>query len=272
MHELSGTSAAFIIPVYNRMSSLVNTLDSIEEFCLQPSIEIVVVNDNSSDSLCYEYLLEKCSPIITNRINYIANPVNMGVTYSKNIGAFHTLCNWLIFLDSDDLMLPNSCDLIMNTLSKADDQDNFVHAYFFRCISASNGKIIGEHANSHALSLAEYLKYGTHGECLPVIRRESFLDSPYDPYLRGCEGWSYINMLLSGKRLVIISQPARLYDDQSYDRLSSSHNVKRRSMLIASYYLKCCILVYKKSGLLYLRGLLKFFYHAFQHIIYLAVR
>ena len=83
---------------------------------------------------------------------------------------------WLIFLDSDDQLLPDAKNVINNAIKKYKDAD----ALFFRC-GDDDMNLVGKNMNqSFKLNLNKYIKHGTFGECLPVIKRTKFLKYKYD--------------------------------------------------------------------------------------------
>ena len=87
-----------IIPTYNR-AALVR--QAVESVLLQkePADEIIVVDDGSTDDTRLQ--LQQFGE----RINIIHQP-NSGVSAARNTGIRHARCEWLAFLDSDDLWKP----------------------------------------------------------------------------------------------------------------------------------------------------------------------
>jgi len=89
-----------IIPVYNRENTIERAIESV---LLQTynNIEIIVVNDNSTDNT-EKILLEKYG----DKICYIKNNDNLKVSYSRNNGIKHSHGKYIAFLDSDDEWYP----------------------------------------------------------------------------------------------------------------------------------------------------------------------
>ena len=82
--------------------------------------------------------------------------------------------------------------------------------------------LVGENIRkSFKLNLNYYIKNGTFGECLPVIKRTKFLQYKYDSDLRGFEGLSYIRMIKDNLNRYVIKDAARYYNFQGEDRLST---------------------------------------------------
>lgn len=104
-----------IIPVYNSESTIVRCLESIVSSKFN-SVEIVIVNDGSSDDsdlICRSYA-EKYSCI-----KYIAKD-NGGVSTARNIGIQYASGKYIMFADSDDYVSENYFHVIEEQLLKHD--------------------------------------------------------------------------------------------------------------------------------------------------------
>ena len=90
-----------IIPLYNKEKTICKTINSILEQNIS-DLEIVVVNDGSTDKSLQ--VLEKIqSPQIR-----VINKTNGGVSRARNTGIKVAKGDWLLFLDADDVLMPNS--------------------------------------------------------------------------------------------------------------------------------------------------------------------
>lgn len=91
-----------IIPTYNRAGPVQNAINSALNQTYE-NIEIIVVDDNSSDNT--EDLIKKNSD---NRIIYIKKRINSGgPAEPRNIGLKISSGLWVAFLDSDDIWMPD---------------------------------------------------------------------------------------------------------------------------------------------------------------------
>lgn len=96
---------SIIIPVYNGRKFIERTLSSIIS---QPSkdYEIIIINDGSTDdSVQIIQKIEKTH----NSISLISTE-NYGVCHARNIGIDVARGMYLLFMDQDDILLPNSYD------------------------------------------------------------------------------------------------------------------------------------------------------------------
>lgn len=107
---------SIIIITYNRKEEVIFTLKSLEEQCYSGNLEIIVVDQNSTDGTEKEV-----SNIKNNKIKYIKLDKNFGVAGGRNIGVKHATFENMIFLDDDahfvSKMALSNIEDIMNTTS-----------------------------------------------------------------------------------------------------------------------------------------------------------
>lgn len=102
-----------IIPVFNCGDFLCKAIDSILVQTLQ-NTEIVVIDDGSTDrtaDICLKY---------NDKIRYF-HQENRGVSSARNLGLKQSLGEFIIFLDADDILLPNSLELLRKSLEKQNE-------------------------------------------------------------------------------------------------------------------------------------------------------
>ena len=107
-----------IIPVYNSKKYIGRSIKSIQNQNIL-NLEIILVNDCSKDeTLSFIENIQIEDP----RIKIINNKKNMGVLYSRSIGALSSKGEYIFPLDNDDMFLNND---IFETISKIADKGNF---------------------------------------------------------------------------------------------------------------------------------------------------
>lgn len=117
-----------IIPAYNSASILGRAINSVLSQTFT-SWEIIVVDDGSTDNtreitLSYPQIKYYCQE-------------NQGVSAARNYGSSLAQGNWLIFLDSDDALLPESLDFFIKSILTDTSIDVWVSGYEL----LKNGKI-----------------------------------------------------------------------------------------------------------------------------------
>ena len=90
-----------IIPAYNTARYIGETLDSVFAQTFR-DCEVIVVNDGSPDTPDLEAVLEK----YRNQIRYIKQD-NRGAAGARNTGMRHARGQFLVFVDGDDIWLPD---------------------------------------------------------------------------------------------------------------------------------------------------------------------
>ena len=102
---------SLIIPVYKVEAFIYQCLNSIfSQITENNSIELIIVNDGSPDnSMSIVEELTKDKPHIT-----IVNQQNQGLSVARNTGLSHAKGEYVWFIDSDDWLLPNAIEDVLN--------------------------------------------------------------------------------------------------------------------------------------------------------------
>jgi glycosyltransferase involved in cell wall biosynthesis len=109
-----------VIPTYNRAEKLVRALNSVLTQSVLPA-EIIVVDDASTDGTA-QMDFAAMSP----RIRYVRSEENLGGAVSRNKGVQCAAGNWIAFLDSDDVWLPNKLQRQRDAVSRRATADFFL--------------------------------------------------------------------------------------------------------------------------------------------------
>ncbi|WP_026957159.1 glycosyltransferase family 2 protein [Algoriphagus vanfongensis] len=110
---------SIIIPFFNSESTLKRAVDSVILQSFE-DWELILVNDGSTDQS--EWIAK--SFLGDHRILY-SYQENMGVSAARNLGASKAKADWLIFLDSDDVLRPNSFTKMNSCINEYPDYDYF---------------------------------------------------------------------------------------------------------------------------------------------------
>ena len=100
-YEINKPKISFISPVFNKEKYLNSLILSIQHQRIS-DFEIIFIDDRSTDKSIN--IINKFSEI-DNRIKLIKNKSNKGTLYSRSQGALLSKGEYIIFIDSDDLVL-----------------------------------------------------------------------------------------------------------------------------------------------------------------------
>lgn len=114
---------SIVVPVYNAEKYLDRCLTSLVEQT-KKEIEIIIINDGSTDNS--EKVIKKFKD---DRIKYIKN-TNQGIGATRNEGIAKATGKYLMFIDSDDYLEENTCELLFNKAEK--DNLDMVVCDFYR--------------------------------------------------------------------------------------------------------------------------------------------
>ncbi|UXK09896.1 glycosyltransferase [Shewanella putrefaciens] len=112
---------SIIIPCFNSGKTIDKTLNSIINQDKSDLIEIIVVDDGSTDETLH--VLSKYK-----EIKVISKRVNAGVSSARNSGLSIASGEYILFLDSDDIFLDGLINKI-ETISKNGDYDLIIFSY-----------------------------------------------------------------------------------------------------------------------------------------------
>lgn len=150
---------SIIIPCYDAEENIFRRcLDSIKNQTLQP-YEVICIDD--------------CSPIITPKIakeygyKYIRHSINKNNGGARNTGIREATGDYLVFINSDDYILPNTLEEI-DKVNKGQD----LILIGFRAFGTWNEEFIPNEENT-----PYYTKLGWNGEPLHIVNREFIINN-----------------------------------------------------------------------------------------------
>jgi len=179
---------SFIVPTFNRVDLFINTIQSIfdRSNSFSSYFEIVVVDDCSSDDISGAVIsLMKLNS--SDAIKYYRNSKNYGVNFSRNLGISKSKGDWVVLLDSDDL-LEVEFSVLKEILEK-----NSGSICFFNCID-SQGRILHDLSNRQ-IFYQDYVNSKFVGEALFAFKKDVFELFRFDSNSRSYEGIVFARIL-----------------------------------------------------------------------------
>jgi glycosyltransferase involved in cell wall biosynthesis len=117
---------SFIVVNYNNFSYLRECLNSIFSLNRFFDFEVIFVDDNStdnSDDISKKFLKY-------NNFSFIKNPKNLGLVSSWKIGLNYSLGKYIVFIDSDDILITNHFEEITKIIFNNPNTDIFLFNYY----------------------------------------------------------------------------------------------------------------------------------------------
>ena len=111
-----------IIPVYNVENYLEECLKSVQTQ-IYTNIEVILVNDGSTDKsklICERYCKEDSR-------FHLLNQENQGLSAARNNGVAASTGEFIVFVDSDDIILPNYLETLLHYMT---DEIDIVESQF----------------------------------------------------------------------------------------------------------------------------------------------
>lgn len=104
-----------VIPMYNSKDTIKSAIESVLNQTYKEPIEIIVVNDGSSDG-CEKIVENMIFKNQTNRTIKLINKPNGGASSARNTGIKRASGEYIAFLDSDDEWHPQKLEIISKIL------------------------------------------------------------------------------------------------------------------------------------------------------------
>lgn len=199
---------SIIIPIYNSAQFLTRCVDSVHS---QTMIdwELILVDDGSKDGsaeLCREYAAEDT------RITYHYKD-NGGVSSARNLGLNYAQGDYVIFIDSDDSIEPNT---LQRVLEKAEEANYDCVVWGFN----QNGHIWAPDENEDYQTMESFNKdfirhLNTELLCSPVNKlfKRSLIKEGFDESISHAEDFIFcLHYLLNCRNIAFITDPLYLYD------------------------------------------------------------
>ena len=203
---------SIIIPVYNTGIKLEKCLNSIINQTKKTDIEILIINDGSTDNseeIIKQYI-EKNNK--SNNIKYFSKE-NEGIAKTRNFGIEKAISKYIMFLDSDDYLETNAfeilekyidknIDLIKFKLERVNEKDEILEKVSGPVFEVSNGQDAFNRLYCEDVLL--------DSPCVYLIRKELFTKNNFKFERTYHEDFGLIPIIILSAQTVI-SIPEYLY-------------------------------------------------------------
>ncbi len=228
-----------IITTYNRNYEIVKrAIESVREQTYK-KIEIIVTNDTPKENKLFQEVSTNINEY-GDQITYIAEGINRGACYARNLGFEVSKGDYVAFLDDDDLWSKEKIEKQVDILNKTKFPMVTVG---FESITLNNQEQeikkelrVGKKS---ILNLNDILKKNIiGGASAPLIRREAFIKSgKFDINMPAAQDYDLWIRIAELGDVYYISEPLQKYYIYSGERISnsSSKKIKGYSKLLEKY-------------------------------------
>ena len=207
---------SIVVPTFNREGHIGRCLDSVVHQSFHDH-EVVVV-DNASTDGTVEVALDFAGRL---DVRVLVNDSNRERSYSRNRGAEHARGRFVVFLDSDDELRPDSLELATAFVEVDPDR-----RFFFQRLTIvdESGATVYEPVIGRGHSMRRTLAEGNPLSCSGVfVERSLFLEHRFDeaPELVGSEDWHCWIRIAAEHEPVVCPGGGALLVDHSSRTISS---------------------------------------------------
>ena len=215
-----------IIPAYNAMTYLPETLDSVLKQTFA-DFEVLIVNDGSTD-----HIIEWASEINDSRVKLISQ-TNQGVSAARNTAINYAQGEYVAFLDADDLWEPTKLE---KQVRRLESQPEVGLVYAWTLLVDQQGKSTGTVTASHTegnvwekLLLGDVIGNGSSA----MIRRSCFETvGLFDGKLSGvadCDMWIRVAAnypIAVIKEVLVYYRQHSISMSRNYDKMMQDSRLK----------------------------------------------
>ena len=205
-----------VIPTHNRRDRLVGAIASAKAQTW-PSLEIVVVDDASSDGTA-EYLQRLA--VEDSAIRFVRNKAPLGGGGARNAGLAAASGELIAFLDDDDEWLPDKL-ACQHALLVADPAAAAVSCSFLIAASGGRDVVTTLHPPADEQSLLWSNHLGGASMCL-AARSTLISFGGFDPKLRSGQDWDLWLKLAERGRILVCSEPLVRYMPHEGSRITGN--------------------------------------------------
>ena len=174
---------SIIIPCYNEGEALILAVESILNQSILP-LEIIIIDDCSTNPFTFE-ILEKLQN--NELVQVIFSKQNGGPGIARNSGIQKAKGEWILLLDSDDLLLENAISSLQKAIDENTTADFFFWNYCLYHVSKNEKEIVSTKVvcmeDSNQLDPYKLARNFIIPGCSPYRKSMWEKNSGYDPKL-----------------------------------------------------------------------------------------
>lgn len=211
-----------IIPTYNRVDLVGRAIDSVIQQSYK-NLEILVIDDASTDNT-----KSFIKTIGDSRIRYICHQTNGGGAKARNTGIAAATGDYVAFLDSDDVWLPDKIEWQIAAIENHSQPEKAVSYTQFKLDNNGDVTILPSRGKNQAETVADYL-FVNGGEILTstlMLSRSLAVNTGFRPELKKHQDLDFsLRLEAQGAMFIYLENPFTVwYDESRSDRISKLSN------------------------------------------------
>lgn len=208
-----------VIPTYNRGHCIAACIDSVLAQTLG-DVEIIVVDDCSSDDTA-----ERVAAFTDARVSYFAQPTNQGGAAARNAGIRRARGEFVAFLDSDDLWLPEKLARQIAGMQAAGPDCGLSYTWL-QCIDDDGKHTMRINPDIDGDCFERMLVSNFIGSFSNLVVRRALLveEGGLDENFRSCQDWDLLIRLCRRARVHCQREYLTLYLQSVTDKVRISTN------------------------------------------------
>lgn len=234
-------SLSIIIPVYNVEQYVQRCLESVvTQDILAVNIECIIINDSSQDNsmiIVRQFVSAYNGPIL---FKIVEHERNRGLSAARNIGLKQASGDYVLFIDSDDYLMPNSLvsfftnlrnhpnvDMIVGNVRNCKANNLLIHNIQEPCL-------IDDHNVFVPMMLRHQIYLYAWNKC---IRRELLIKNHIffeEGILFEDQCWSY-ELFSYLSSLLLLPQVTYVYENNSTSIVNTAFSQERADLVLGSY-------------------------------------
>lgn len=222
-----------IVPYFNMGRYIMRTIESVMASSY-PNVEIIIVDDASDEELSKIVLDKIAGSEHTGVIKVVRSPANMGLSAARNLGVRESSGDFILTLDSDDLIRSDFIDKAVQALIRNDSFSIVVPQTAFVTDESSSADL---HVIDYALFVGEALRTGTFANRFSTAtslgRKHVFVENPYDENLNSYEDWDFYVRLVRGGHRFIVSSDLYFYYRRRQGSMIATNTKQRHARNIS---------------------------------------
>lgn len=230
---------SIIIPCYNQYEFLISCLESCYASYSGP-IEILVIDDCSTDTKKnqFQFIINQIYP----DVKFINNKTNIGLAATRNIGLQNATGEYIQFLDSDDILLPNKISNQLKFLNNFKNSENLIILSDYVFSNHDMSKISYESTiKQFEITLGNFLMHWERGFSIPIhtgLFPSSIVNYPFNEKLPAKEDWFFwINLLVNNYKFEFLDLKSLVYRMNGQSMTKSKFLMSGQAWINVSYFI-----------------------------------